>query len=174
MRRRCREGAKEEIVMNMTRRCFIALSLVWPIGAQAADLTCDQFKVGLTESSAQYQSGAPRYEFEGGTVRLKGWLVRGIFDDVNARMMCENDYFVDFLVDANSADDAFAAVHVGLFAGMALHAFGLEWPEALSVRDELVRTRRPATITELPVGEGVASMAISIAGISDFELNATR
>ena len=151
------------------------LSLVlWPIGAQAADLTCDQFKVGLAESLAQYKYGAPRYEPWGGTVRLKAWLVRGIFDDVNPRIMCMNGYFLNFLVDANSADDVRAALHVGLFAGVALHAFGLEWPEALSVRDELVHTRRPATITKLPVGEGVASMAISVAGIPDFELNATR
>lgn len=153
----------------------VALSAVlWPWGVQAGGLTCDQFKIGLTEALAQYKSGVPRYEFFGGTDSLKGWLVRGIFEDVNPRMMCKDGHFMDFIVDANSADDVRATFHVGLFAGMALHAFGLEWAEALSVRDKLAHSRRPATITKLPVGEGVASMAISIAGIPDFELNVTR
>lgn len=148
-------------------------TLWWPVGAQAVGLTCDEFKVGLTESSAEYKYGAPRYELREDAGRLQSWWVGGIFDDVKSSILCRNGKFWVFVVDTKSADNARAALHVGLLAGMALHAFGLDWPEALRVRDKLVSTRRHAEITKLPVDGGVASMAISIAGIGDFELKAT-
>jgi hypothetical protein len=104
-------------------------------------------------------------------------FARGTFDDVDAVIDCGDGHgdFSGFVVTKNA--DALDATRVDLFARVALHAFGLEWPQALSVFDKLLNT--PTELightfsASLPVGKGRATIGLG-GGPDFFELDATR
>jgi hypothetical protein len=53
-------------------------------------------------------------------------------------LSCLNGHLDSFEIMPDTRE-AMAAVHAGLTMGIAMHAFGLDWKTALTMRDEMVR-----------------------------------
>ncbi len=63
-----------------------------------------------------------------------------------------------------------------LLAGMALHGYGLEWRQALKMRDQLVSLAKASDrqMSEVHVEGGKVSLVISVVGVPSFQIDTDR
>ena len=80
-------------------------------------------------------------------------------------MSCWHGEVETFAADANSAEPM-SVLHTMLLAGIGLHGYGLEWRQALQVRDQLVSLAKASDrqVSEVHVAGGKVSLVISIVG----------
>jgi hypothetical protein len=118
--------------------------------------TCGQLVARVIEGAAYYKMTSPKFEpTNRGGAEGRYWSI-SIFDDVRAMFICDH--------------------HVHTLIGIGLYGCGMEWHEAILMRDNLVRTAKAAEshIAELPIDDGKASLIISAAGIPSFQIDAIR
>jgi hypothetical protein len=142
------------------------------ISAQAA-ATCEQFKAGVVEGAAEHQMPAPKFRLVGNNSAdpdITYWTIT-TFDNVRAAIICSHGSVEAFMADANDSELT-SSIHLLLLMAIGLHGYGMEWREALDLRDQLVRTAKASDphISELPVDGGKASLIISFAGVPSFEI----
>jgi hypothetical protein len=77
-----------------------------------------------------------------------------------------------FAADANDSE-GMASVHLSALMGIGLYSYGLEWREAIGLRDQLMRAAKAAEpqIAKIPVEGGEASLIISFAGVPSFQID---
>jgi hypothetical protein len=135
-------ASKRGIEMNWKAQITItAAAIALLVGSperRAAALTCDQFKAGLAEGAKIYGMPAPRYE--PGPALYDGALPWGVTGQGNkAMLVCTSDgHFAAHYVGTPNGDDLHQVLAALQQMGAALHAYGLPWREALTLRDELV------------------------------------
>jgi hypothetical protein len=137
--------------------------------------TCGQLVARVIEGAAYYKMTSPKFEpTNRGGAEGRYWSI-SIFDDVRAMFICYHGYVGTFAADAND-DSGMASLHVHTLIGIGLYGCGMEWHEAILMRDNLVRTAKAAEshIAELPIDDGKASLIISAAGIPSFQIDAIR
>jgi hypothetical protein len=87
-------------------------------------------------------------------------------------MSCWHGSVGTFAADASDSE-GMSSVHLSLLMGIGLYSYGLEWREALGLRDQLMREARASEpqIARLPVEGGEASLIISFAGVPSFQID---
>ena len=115
-----------------------ALLALSPMAARAA-ATCDEFKAAMIEDAKQHQAPPPKFRLEhvNSADANNQFFSITMFDDARAAMSCWHGEVETFAADANSAEPM-SILHTMLLAGIGLHCYGLEWRQALQVRDQLV------------------------------------
>jgi hypothetical protein len=77
-----------------------------------------------------------------------------------------------FAADAKDSRPT-SSVHLTLLMAMALHGYGLEWRQALLMRDKPVSTAEASNphMAKIPLGARKASLIVSIAGVPSFQID---
>ena len=136
--------------------------------------TCDAFRGAMIDGAEQY--GMTRLSF-----RMTGskssdqsetyWSVAS-FDDVHTVMICRHGTIRAFSI--NTHVGIVSSTHLLLLTGLSLHAFGMNWVDARSLRDDMVSVaiRSDRGIAGATLDGGMASFVISAAGPRVFEITA--
>ena len=152
--------------MRMRILVIGAMLAVSPMAARAA-ATCDDFKAAMIEDAAQHQAPPPTFRLEhvNSADANNQFFSNTMFDDARAAMSCWHGEVETFAADANSAEPM-SVLHTMLLAGIGLHGYGLEWRQALQVRDQLVSLAKASDrqVSEVHVAGGKVSLVISIVG----------
>jgi hypothetical protein len=153
-------------------RFFTLAVALMPMSVQA--VTCEQFKAAIIEGAAMHQSPAPIFHMSrvnSADPNSKYWNVQ-MFDDVRAMVSCWRGSVGTFAADAKNSQPT-SGIHLTLLMGMALRGYGLEWREALSMRDKLVGTAEASNphMAKIPFGARKASLIVSIAGVPNFRID---
>ena len=137
---------------------------------------CDDFKVALIEGAAKYQIPSPTFELAQVSEfdsDITAWNI-ATFKELPALMICSHGSVSTFAVDANDSESV-SNVHLLLLAAIGLHGYGLEWREALELRDELVRAAKTRLTANIRLQDGSdASFIISVAGVPSFQIDGVR
>jgi hypothetical protein len=151
---------------------IVAILALSPMAASAA-VNCDRFKVAISEGAAQYQVPAPKFRLEevNSADANNQFFSILMFDDARAMFLCSHDEVETFAVEAKSAA-SISVVHAMLLAGMGFHGYGLEWRQALIMRDRLVSLAKSseAQMSGVRIEGGKASLGISVAGVPSFQI----
>ena len=159
-------GCYERCSMRMRILVIGAMLAVSPMAARAA-ATCDDFKAAMIEDAAQHQAPPPTFRLEhvNSADANNQFFSNTMFDDARAAMSCWHGEVETFAADANSAEPM-SVLHTMLLAGIGLHGYGLEWRQALQVRDQVVSLAKASDrqVSEVHVAGGKVSLVISIVG----------
>lgn len=140
-----------------------------PSKAERVPVTCDQFVASINEGGKKYD--AP-------PLTIGKALEYGDFKDSKLKMFpsvyiglsCLNGHLDSFEVMPDTRE-AMAAVRAGLTMGIALHAFGLDWKTALTMRDEMVREMSSAGSAETTVDGGAkVRLYRGVTGVPVFQI----
>jgi hypothetical protein len=150
-----------------------AISGLSPTAVKAAT-SCDQFKAAMSEGAAEYQAPLPKFWLEhvnSADANIQYFTI-SMFDDARAMMACSYGEVETFAADANGTSPT-SIVHTMLLAAMALHGYGLEWRQALKMRDQLVSLAKASDrqMSEVHVEGGKASLVISVVGVPSFQID---
>jgi hypothetical protein len=76
------------------------------------------------------------------------------------------------MADAND-DSGMASLHLSTLMEIVLYGYGMEWKEAIGMRDNLLRVAKAADpqMSKLTVDDGEASLIISFAAIPSFQID---
>jgi hypothetical protein len=98
-----------------------------------------------------------------------------VFDDVRTMMSRWHGEVETFTASAKSIQKM-TVLHTILLAGAALHGIALEWRDALEMRDQLVSLTKASDrqTSETQIDGAKVSLAISIAGMPNFQIEAER
>jgi hypothetical protein len=135
---------------------------------------CDQFKAAIVEGAAKYNAPVPKFRLEhvnSADAGIQYWTI-ATFNDVRAMISCWHGSVGTFAADANDSE-GMSSVHLSLLMGIGLYSYGLEWREAIGLRDQLMRAARASDpqIARLPVEGGEVSLIISFAGVPSFQID---
>jgi hypothetical protein len=156
-------------------KLIAALGIILTIGTGGADAApgCDDFKAALSEGAAKYQIPNPTFELAQDNKADSDITVWNIatFKELPTMMICSHGSVSTFAVYANDSDFT-SSLHL---SGIVLHGYGLEWREALELRDELVRAAKTRLTANIRMQDGSdASFIISVAGVPSFQIDAER
>jgi hypothetical protein len=160
--------------MRIIRILIVSAILALSPTAVNATANCDQFKAAMSEGAAEYQAPFPKIRLEhvdSADANIQYFTI-SMFDDARAMMSCSYGKVETFAADASSTVPM-SILHTMLLAGMALHGYGLEWRQALKVRDQLVSLAKASDrqMSEVHVEGGKASLVISVVGVPSFQVD---
>jgi hypothetical protein len=124
----------------------------------------------------ELQVPAPKFELvhvNEADANIRYWSIT-MFGDVRSVMSCWYGWVGTFAADAN--DSEMSSVHLSLLMGIGLYSYGMEWREALGLRDQLVRAAKASDLqtARFPVEGGEASLVISVAGVPSFQIDTEK
>jgi hypothetical protein len=164
--------------MRIIRKLLIVSAILGlsPTAVEAA-ATCDQFKAAMIEGAAQYHEPPPQFRLahvNSADPNIQYFAI-AMFDDARAMLSCWYGEVGTFAVDANNTEPT-SVLHTMLLAGMGLHGYGLEWRQALEVRDQLVSLAKASDrqMSEVHVEGGKVSLVISVAGVPSFQIDSDQ
>ena len=93
--------------------------------------------------------------------------------DVRAEISCSHGSVRFFLADGKDREQMSDLMPI---MAVGLHAYGIDWRQALELRDQLVRMVKASDAQSAKLGfaGGEASLVISIAGVPSFEIDTTE
>jgi hypothetical protein len=139
-----------------------------PSKAERVPVTCEQFIASITDGGKTYDA-PPLTIGEALTYGdFKDSKLR-IFPDVYIGLSCLNGHLDSFEVMPDTRE-AMAAVHAGLTMGIAMHAFGLDWKTALTMRDEMVRSMSTDGSAETTVEGATIRLNRGVTGVPVFQI----
>jgi len=164
-------------LVPIIQKLIVGGTLVLSPTAVKSAATCDQFKAAMIEGAAQYHEPAPQFRLahvNSADPNIQYFTIV-MFDDARAMLSCWHGEVGTFAADANSTEPM-SVLHTMLLAGMGLHGYGLEWRQALEMRDHLVSLAKASDrqMSEIHVEGGKASLVISIVGVPSFEIDTDR
>jgi hypothetical protein len=158
--------------MQLGPTIIAAMVILSPISAHAAP-DCEQFKAAFIAGAAEYKVPAPNIQPDNiNHLSLHGeqyWNIT-TFGDVTTVMSCRWNSFRTFWANGINGEEI-TSTHHSLLMAIGLHSYGMEWPAALQVRDQLVRTAKvpPDPHTGyIPINDGKALFVINIKGAPIF------
>jgi hypothetical protein len=137
--------------------------------------TCEQFKATIIEGAAKYNAPAPVFRLEhvnSADADIQYWTITS-FNDVRAMISCWHGSVGTFAADANDSE-GMSSVHLSALIGIGLYGYGVEWRQALDLRDKLLRAAKASDLQTARLaidGVGEASLVISIAGVPSFQID---
>ena len=137
--------------------------------ALAEPVTCEQFFATLGEGLKETYNAPP--------LTYGKTLAYGEFKDTQVTafpgvyivVSCLKGHLDTFQSMPESRDEL-ASLHTGLTAGAALHAFGMDWKAALTLRDQLVHELAKFDRTETTVAGATVRLYHGVSGIPVFEI----
>ena len=163
--------------MNHSKLVAIGLTAaelaLWSPSAHAA--TCNQFKNAMVEGASRHRAPAPKFRLDRTHAADpdEQYFTISMVGDVRAAISCSQGSVRFFLADGKDREkmsDLMPIMAVGL------HAYGIDWRQALELRDQLVRMVKASDAQSAKLGfaGGEASLVISIAGVPSFEIDTTE
>jgi hypothetical protein len=158
---------------RLTLTGLIAAVLSGLLSPLHAAPSCDHFKAAIVEGAAHYGLPAPTFTLvhvNEADANVTNWNI-ATFDDVRSMISCWHGAVLVFAVNAGNAEIK-SSFHILLLAAIGLHAYGMDWRQALNLRADMVRAAKTSMTAYAAIDGAKASLAISIANTPSFQIEA--